>query len=411
MIDRRSLFAAALAGLAAPSPALSQAQEGSRDAAFNAMVDKLFTQTSEAHEGKAIFASKEVVPAGQAVPLAWGTLAGQDTTAWLFFIDDDVLAEWSHPVRYVYVNPRTHELRVVRDGRAPRYDDFDQLAAGEVREADKLFDFSFASPVGDAASRVFPIEEKYAVIISGGGNKYMNHERYWNGCAATYQTLVRVYGYLPENIYVLMADGTDPAADQRLSNGAYVSSNPDLDGDGDADIQYDASRASVAQVFDTLAQRLTQRSHLYVYVTDHGIADADGNASMVLWRGETMSASEFAVQIDKANTAQMVIALTQCYSGGFVNKLIKPLRTIVTAARADEVARVRPGGRYSEFTYQWTAALSGVLPDGMKVKADANNDSSVSIYEALEYVRKADQSGESPQYGSHPYIIGLTDTL
>ena len=76
------------------------------------------------------------------------------------------------------------------------------------------------------------IANKYAIIISGGVNSNNNHERYWNDCSSIYTTLVKKYYYSASNIYVLMADGTDPGADLKKTDGTFISSPLDLDGNG-----------------------------------------------------------------------------------------------------------------------------------------------------------------------------------
>ena len=74
---------------------------------------------------------------------------------------------------------------------------------------------------------------------------------------AFYSALIHVYGYLKNNIYVLISDGTDTAIDRHLNNGSYDSSPLDLDGDGLPDIQYSATKNSITTVFNTLANILT----------------------------------------------------------------------------------------------------------------------------------------------------------
>ena len=53
----------------------------------------------------------------------------------------------------------------------------------------------------------------HAIIISGGMNKLMNHERYWNDCSFLYRTLSQTYRVPKRNIIVLMSDGGDPEED------------------------------------------------------------------------------------------------------------------------------------------------------------------------------------------------------
>lgn len=44
----------------------------------------------------------------------------------------------------------------------------------------------------------------YAVILSGGVDKFSNYERYWNDCSFIYQTLVNKYGVPKQNIYPII---------------------------------------------------------------------------------------------------------------------------------------------------------------------------------------------------------------
>ena len=75
-------------------------------------------------------------------------------------------------------------------------------------------------------------------------------------CSAIYSTLINVYGYPKDHIYVLISDGTNPEHDRHHYDGHYDSSPLDLDGDGSNDIQYAATCANITQVFNTLRNRL-----------------------------------------------------------------------------------------------------------------------------------------------------------
>jgi len=82
----------------------------------------------------------------------------------------------------------------------------------------------------------------YVVIISGGGDKYMNKPRYWNDCSFLYRTLRLRYGIPKNNIYPLMADGANPAPDTRLSGNNFISQSLDLDMDGNSEISRAATK-------------------------------------------------------------------------------------------------------------------------------------------------------------------------
>lgn len=72
----------------------------------------------------------------------------------------------------------------------------------------------------------------HAVIINGGMNKLMNHERYWNDCAFLYRTLQEDLHFTKQDITLMMSDGGEPGCDMLLADGkGFVTSPADLDGD------------------------------------------------------------------------------------------------------------------------------------------------------------------------------------
>ena len=82
----------------------------------------------------------------------------------------------------------------------------------------------------------------YAVLINGGRNRLTNHERYWNDCSFLYRTLRQTFHIPKRNITVLMSDGGAPEEDMlRADARGFASSSPDLDGDGQSDIDYPAT--------------------------------------------------------------------------------------------------------------------------------------------------------------------------
>ena len=66
-----------------------------------------------------------------------------------------------------------------------------------------------------------------------------------------------------------MADGTDSGVD----NPEGYSSNPDLNDDGIADIDYVATSTNLTNLFDSLSMQLTDDDYLFIYTIDHGGID------------------------------------------------------------------------------------------------------------------------------------------
>ncbi|WP_430812947.1 MULTISPECIES: T9SS type A sorting domain-containing protein [unclassified Carboxylicivirga] len=274
----------------------------------------------------------------------------------------------------------------------------------EIKDVSEIKSFDFkSSSIPTLKSGLSP-NNCYAVIISGGFDMANNWQRYWNDCSAIYSTLVDVYNYEDDHIYTIMSDGTDTANDRRVSGG-YDSSPLDLDGDGDNDIQFSATRANITSVFNTLSELLDSDDYLFIFVTDHGDQESGQDALIYLW-GETIRDDQFATEVDKVNAGEISIVMEQCYSGGFVDDLSGLNRVIATACDFDETSCGMGYYTYDEFVFDWIAAVAGEDPNGNSVDADVNNDGFVCMQEAFGYAKNNNACSETPQYSSIPINLG-----
>ncbi|MEA2106298.1 MAG: C13 family peptidase [Bacteroidota bacterium] len=196
-----------------------------------------------------------------------------------------------------------------------------------------------------------------------------------------------------------------------MINGSYDSSPLDLDGDGDDDIQFAATRANITSVFNTLADLINSDDNLFIYTTDHGGQESGQDAIMYLWNQQQLLDNELSIEVNKINAQRINIVMEQCYSGGFLDDLQNNNRVIATACRFDESSYATNDFLYDEFIYHWTAAIAGELPNGTIVDADANNDNFVSMLEAFNYAKNLDTKNEHPQYSSIPTTTGQYLTL
>ena len=341
----------------------------------------------------------EVMHPGEAIAVLGSEPLLAKSESWLFFIDEQPYANWGHSCVYAFVDCRTERVdtvhHVMPPAEAGRLEMMKRVVPLREVDPDLLFNIPY-NPQAEVAPN------NYAVIISGGANMHYNYERYWNDCSAIYKVLRNKYHYSRNKIYVLMSDGTDPGLDMRKLDGSYASSPLDLDGDGIDDIQYSATKANIAQVFNTLQQRVTSNDNVFIFTTDHG----GSGSTLNLW-GETMTTVEFAAEVNKVSVAKSInVCMEQCYSGGYTTALAGNNRVIATACAANESSWAMNGGVYDEFSYHWTAAVAGQTPNGTPVNADYNNDGYVSMDEAFEYARTHDTRPETPQY-SAPYIPNL----
>ena len=248
----------------------------------------------------------------------------------------------------------------------------------------------------------------YAVLVNGGRNRLTNHERYWNDCAFLYRTLRQTFHIPKRNITVLMSDGGNPKEDMLRADGqGFVSSSTDLDGDGQADVNYPAERQVVTKVLFEMAMRLTDEDHLFLFITDHGGSDDKLTDSYIwLWNDERLEDYTLASLLGLFHVASINVLMGQCYSGGFIDNLMRNGLVIATACSGSEPSWVSPDGPYDEFVYQWICAVNGTDATGNRTAADANGDGQVSMQEAFEYAQSHDRTNETPHYGSWPEQLG-----
>lgn len=248
----------------------------------------------------------------------------------------------------------------------------------------------------------------YAVLVNGGRNRLTNHERYWNDCAFLYRTLRQTFRIPKRNITVLMSDGGNPAEDMLRTDGqGFISSSTDLDGDGQADVNYPATTEAFANVLLSMSRRLNEYDHLFLYFIDHGGTYGISEDSYVwLWNDEKLNDYFLASLLNRFRVGSINILMGQCYSGGFVSDLMGEGRVIATACSGKERSSKCPDRAYDEFVYQWTCAVKGADEMGNPVYADTNRDGEVSMLEAFQYAQAHDRVPETPQYASWPEQLG-----
>ncbi|MFQ6031721.1 MAG: C13 family peptidase, partial [Candidatus Zixiibacteriota bacterium] len=302
-----------------------------------------------------------------------GSIFSPYEESWFFFVDDHPFENWEHPCRYVLVDRETGEFTVAHNRMLPKdASSLELLVRCEVPKPEL--------PIKGSGSRSEPLmtdpdPHKYAVLINGGYHLITNFTRFWNDLSAMYTTLVQHYGYMDENIYVLCSDGTNPAVDQTDYTGhvnpetgePYFNSDPDLDQDGDPDIDYAATRANVYIVFQELQNILTASDELFVFITPHGGAEEQEDESLIyLWEQTELTDDELADLVAPISCSDMIFVILSCHSGGFIDDLSsKPHRVISTACKWEEESRPEiwyTWFGFDEFAYYWTAAVRGYYP-------------------------------------------------
>jgi len=387
--------------------ALAQAPAVDRDEAVSLVTR---TQLGGSLDGVRLFVHPRPLVAGEAVSAWREVIFVAADPSWFVFVDRYPGANWEHPCWYFQVDASSGEVRRYDATTPPLFQpELIEITSGSDNPPPGVSEASLErfSELLRGLPKPAPARgQAWAFIISGGANQSNNHIRYWNDCAFIYRALVEYYGYADDHIRVCISDGTNPAVDR--SNG--TNSPPDLDGDGDPDIEYPATLQYVGQVFNELAATLTSSDQLFIFTTDHGGQQSGYDCYLNLWNLEELRDDQMAAYVAALPCETIICTFEQCYSGGMIDDLAGDGRVIATAANWNELSwAMGPDYIYDTFVYHWTCAVGWETPAGVPVDADTNNDGIVSMHEAFIYAEANDFESETPQYSSTP--AGLGDML
>jgi len=190
-------------------------------------------------------------------------------------------------------------------------------------------------PAGDGA--VDP-NRFTALLINGGGTTAANYQSHLLHVRLLLDVLSEA-GVSDSRITVLSGDGPDPAADVALREDQpeedfWLLIGTRLERAFRTPITYESShasgfalraatRAEIDRWFDTVGSRLKDGDTLLLYVTDHGTKNAQDTRDnrITLWgREQSLSVSELRERLARvAPRVRVVMLMSQCYSGSFVN--------------------------------------------------------------------------------------------
>jgi hypothetical protein len=111
-----------------------------------------------------------------------------------------------------------------------------------------------------------------------------------------------------------------------------------------------ATTANLQRAVQALAERMDRDEDvLVVYLTSHGASDFQLAAAHPPMRVDTLSPSELRSALDNAGIKHRVIAISACYSGGWVPPLAGDTTLVMTAADRDHTSY--GCGKLSELTF------------------------------------------------------------
>ena len=347
---------------------------------------------------------------------------------WVYFVDDRPFANWAHPCRYIFVDEATGAYQIVNEDFFPV--DW-ETAYTTISAMPRPTPVDLPLNPDAVIDGLDPNPNLYAVIING-----CDLNRYWNDISAIYCTLLDVYGYTKENIFVHYVYG-------------YSTFGDDLDGPEEPsdDIDYDAYKTTIHHTFQEMSGENTSpeipelgpEDQLFIFIDDHGYMS--GGHSYVNLPGDDLGDFELAEYLVGINCAQIIVVMEPCEIGGFYTELSDYTTYVVSCknrsiqtASDDESSWAEmwiTGGNYDEFVYYWTAAARGYYPDdelpweesyevgsfpfttitGLEdhpgdFDPDINGDGYVQMEEAFFYSNSLDTWSDDGYY-YNPYLTGL----
>ena len=170
----------------------------------------------------------------------------------------------------------------------------------------------------------------YVVFFSGGVDVENNRYRYYADMVKFYATVTTELNIVPENIFILYSDGTDPAVDRE----DYQNSDVTFATDHGTAV-YSATQTNLSEVMDILSEKMDADSHLLFNVYDHGAGtnpddDPVGYATNYRdfvwgWSGsgteELLLGETVATEVFKIQEGYVTCVFAECFSGGILDDI------------------------------------------------------------------------------------------
>lgn len=145
-----------------------------------------------------VYISKQTISQKREIVTMYKSIIAPEYKSYLVFIDEHPYESWWHNCKYIFIDVNSGKYEVINMKYPPDLEEMEILKEKKVAEKGSLFQFN------KNTKNFISSENEWAVIISGGYDKYNNHVRYWNDCAAIYSALINVYGYNENHIFVLI---------------------------------------------------------------------------------------------------------------------------------------------------------------------------------------------------------------
>ncbi len=298
-------------------------------------------------------------------------------------VDDHPNSGWAHDCRYIFMDTITGNFQITDEDFYPfAFGTADSVDFDLVKQIYRYPSANMPPNQNTQTSSITVNDHLYAVIIVSEDAVLNPHQEYhnffWDDASAMFCTLVNVYGYSKDNIYVHYYDGTSPKSGNDLDGPDFPSN----------DIDYNASKSRILETFDNLAgtsnsdpniPALTPSDQLFVFIDGQG-KNINNHSTLGCVKPDPnqqqydyLYDNELAQHVENINCAQMLFLIQPCFSGNFATELtdydnytaICKNRSVHTATSDDLYATAEiymTNLRYAEYSFYWTAAARKGYP-------------------------------------------------
>ncbi len=361
-----------------------------------------------------LYVQTEKIPSQEKLSFGLKDVSLSQNTA-LVFADLAPRYNWGHPCQHRLYNAETGDLYEVRDADFPPMEYFTNFETFEpVHEPVKQIDSVQMKAGRFLGSTVPAINEalscapgnRYAILFSG-----LSNNRHTNDLEFMYRTLIDIYGFEAEKIYVLNHNGTvdyfgdpHPVVKWPGDNTPY---RMIVNGPG--------TKSAFDNVLGKIAAKIGRYDFLFIHTNNHGGHNGESCICCYPESGGSWIpyySSEFAAKLKNTlpTFASLMVVMEQCHSGGFLNPIIKSSPAITThvAAACEELRSSIGGANFDPFAFDWIAGVTGKHPDGSALKqiVDADYDGAVSAAEAFVYANAVHDAYDTPVVDDYPAGCG-----
>jgi len=369
----------------------------------------------------------------------------------LVFADDDPMANFGHPCRYLLYNEKTHAFVAEVQARFPPHLQFapktfrvfhEPVRVDRARLRTPLEITPIPTPTSSSTPTPTPpptpvARGRYAILFSGSSER-----RHLNDLEYCYRMLIHRYQFTPENICVLsfndtrtLLDGTTAKnwPEETSAPDPYQIPVPESASASAAPLTpplptFRANRAGFQNACQLIAAKpLNSQDLVFIHTNGHGDADVVNgqpqNPWMVGYDKLRYKAQHFCDDLATFLPAHesLLIVMEQCCSGLFIAPVlaakgsgagqIKASR-LSMACSSTERSYGSPKGNFDQFMLSWVTAHLDQDPYGVSPgSAVAGTDGLTDASEAFAYAKSVADPPDKSASADDPAVVPATAAI